>query len=1413
LPAVSRLFLSHSSKNDDWAIALRDWLVRERWSAEADIFLDLDPDRGIVAGEKWRNALEEAATRCEAVLFLVSEAWLASKWCWDEFQLAKERNKKLFALLIENVPLQTLPNGLTAEWQVVPLLGEPSERFVAVHPHTQQQFPVHIAKSGLARLKRGLEKAGLRAETFELQPDPAGPFGWRAVYRGLEALEPQDAAVFFGRDADIVRGIDALRGLASRKSSRLLVILGASGAGKSSYLRGGLWPRLLRDDSQWVPMRAIRSGRGGAVEGNEGLLAALEDVHTRFALQTTRAALRESVATPEAFVRLLQNLRQAAARRAHLDQEPFPLPVLCLDQGEEMFAADAGAESASFLGLSRAAIDSGEALLLVTIRSDAYSLMQSAPAFADVDQVPLSLGPVPQGEIGRVIREPAEALRRKAGPKAPTFDPAVVEQLQQEIAGEPDALPILAFVLQRLMREHTGLAVIGLAELEQTGGVAAAIEREAEAALADAGYGRERATQREVLRRLFIPRLARIDRESKAPQRRVALQRDLPSELAPLARALTERRLLVVRAARESGRDTVDGATLEVAHEAMLRHWSTLADLLTEDRDALLLLDGVLTAATDWEKAEHTRKADFLAHRGSRLFDAQAIGTRGLDWEREIGHARGYLAACQARETAEREEREAALEREKWRLAEIAAAQADTARIQRRARWIIAAMIVLVAMGLGVVGWQFNVNQEQKEGLSRERLRAELEQQERHRAERANETARINLLSGLAAAERLQRRLDSGLRLAAHAAVLSLRGRQDPAVQAIARTELATAIGQLNWRTMLSGHQESVLSARFDPSGQTVLTASGDGTARIWRALSGEHLITFVGHSAGVISAAFNHDGKRVVTSSLDKTVRIWNAETGEMIQKLETQDTDIFGISFSSDGRRIIGAGKMTARIWDVMTGGLVREFLGREPVTHAVFSPDGSHVVTLEAFAARIWDAETGEEIREIRAPEGVMSFAVLSPDGKHLLTVQDSFARIWDIATGEQIRELDGRDFSAGLAAYSPDGTKIVTASDDAARIWEAETGDLITILRGHGAKLTSAAFSPDGSHIVTSSHDDTARIWDIVTSRKVGELRGHDQALRAVEFVRDGSRIITASLDGTARIWDAVAGKEIRRLQARSEVNFAAFSPDGKLVVTAEAKAARLWNAETGTEMLELLQGYSRAVRSASFSPDGRRVATAEDNSAYIWNTANGRKVLELQANNPVYSVAFSADGTRILTADGETARIWDAATGRQLSAFEVQSRFAIFDPEGSRIVTDASIWDASTGKEIVTLNRGRRARTASFSPDGTRIATASHDGATQIRDAITGREITLLRGHKWGVYAVAFSPDGSRLLTAGGDSSAGIWDVHFAAKSTQALVADVCTKYLLGSTRLTRDEMRLAGYRDDDNQIDVCAGRQ
>jgi signal transduction histidine kinase len=112
---MSRIFLSHSSKDNFEAIALRDWLASEGWK---DVFLDLDPERGIAAGQRWERALHDAASRCEAVIFLVSANWLGSGWCTKEYALARGLSKKLFAALTDpTLTIGSLPQELTGVWR------------------------------------------------------------------------------------------------------------------------------------------------------------------------------------------------------------------------------------------------------------------------------------------------------------------------------------------------------------------------------------------------------------------------------------------------------------------------------------------------------------------------------------------------------------------------------------------------------------------------------------------------------------------------------------------------------------------------------------------------------------------------------------------------------------------------------------------------------------------------------------------------------------------------------------------------------------------------------------------------------------------------------------------------------------------------------------------------------------------------------------------------------------------------------------------------------------------------------------------------------------------------------------------------------------------------------------------------
>ena len=538
---MSRIFLSHSSTNDAEAVALRDWLADNGWKDE--VFLDLDPQRGIAAGERWERALHEAASRCEAVLFLVSKAWLASVWCRKELNLAHALNKRLLGVLIEDLPAGELPEDLIGTWQIVRLAaGRDHLVLRAVLPITHEEAHVHFSAEGLQRLKHGLEEAGLDAKYFSWPP-PSDPN--RPPYRGLRPLEAEDAGIFFGRGGPIVEALDRLRGLRDTAPPRLLVILGASGAGKSSFLRAGLFPRLKRDDRNFLPLPVIRPERA-AISGETGLLAALEGAFAAARIPIPRADLRAVVQAGAIKLKpLLQALAEKATPKA-LDADAKPKPpalILSIDQAEELFLAEAQDEAQPFLALLRDLLieDAPAVIAVCTIRSDNYERLQLAPELEGVRQDTLSLPPMPKGSYAEVIKGPARRL--EGTERALEIEDALVDALLADIeaGGAKDALPLLAFTLERLYGEYHAGGTLKLPHYDALGrvkgSIEAAVERALQAADADPAIPRDRAARLALLRRGLIPWLAGIDPDTGAPRRRVARSVGNPNRSAPAGSA------------------------------------------------------------------------------------------------------------------------------------------------------------------------------------------------------------------------------------------------------------------------------------------------------------------------------------------------------------------------------------------------------------------------------------------------------------------------------------------------------------------------------------------------------------------------------------------------------------------------------------------------------------------------------------------------------------------------------------------------------------------------------------------------------------------------------------------------------------------------------------------------------------
>ena len=642
---MGKIFISHSSANNAEALAIHDWLGEHGWG---DVFLDLDPRRGLVAGDRWQAALKAAAEQCELILILISPDWAKSRWCLAEFLLAKQMNKQILGIVVKATPLADLPVELTAEWQLVDLSApDPGWSVTISPPRYEPETTVNFSGTGLARLAAGLQKAGLDATNFNWPPD-SDPN--RAPYRGLLPLDADDAGIFYGRDGAIILTLDALRGLQAAAPPRMMTILGASGSGKSSFLRAGLLPRLGRDSRHFAVLPIIRPERA-ALTGEHGLAAMLEAALRARNITRNRADIRNAATSGAAAIRPL--LRELVAPLDSGDGAAAAPPtlVVAIDQAEELLSAD-NAEAGPFLALlaDLAKSDDPAILVIFTVRSDSFEQLQSRPELAGTQPHHLvDLPPVPAGSYGDIIRGPAR--RMSAAGRKLVVEETLVDALLADIerGGTKDALPLLAFTLERLYRDYGADGDLQLAEYEKLGRIRGAIEAAVEQALAaadsNAAIPRDRAARLALLRRGLIPWLAGIDPETGTPRRRVARLSEVPTEARPLIELMVEQRLLATDIDKATSERTI-----EPAHEALLRQWGALDGWLLEDSADLATVEALRRAATEWEA--NARGPEYLVHKGARLGAAEQAAASEKFTAYLSSVDRAYLAAARDSEVA-----------------------------------------------------------------------------------------------------------------------------------------------------------------------------------------------------------------------------------------------------------------------------------------------------------------------------------------------------------------------------------------------------------------------------------------------------------------------------------------------------------------------------------------------------------------------------------------------------------------------------------------------------------------------------------------------------------------------------------------------------------------------------------------
>lgn len=559
---MSVIFISHSSRDNAIAEALKTWLEANGYTS---LFLDFDPSEGIPAGKDWEKELYRKLRVCRALVVICRSHSLRSCWCFAEIAFARSEGKPIFPIRVDAVKL---PPQL-ADVQVIDLHAGDKEW--------------HL------RMSRGLSRAGL---------DPRAIHSWdpqRSPFPGLSSFEERDAATYFGRETLIWEGLDRMRAMRVHRGPSMLLILGISGSGKSSLLRAGLLPRLRKNQMDWCVLSAFRPAPDPLTGLALSLSEAFKGSHTDDDLtRHSPACLRQTLATATDTVTTLRDL--LADLRRSLDREEATV-VMPIDQLEELLVGDAPSDpsNGAFLLILRGLLQgaAGPVLLVTTLRSDLLGLLQARPELDGLSFEQLLMSPMGPEGYAQAIEGPAAlaGLRLESG-------------LTQRIVadtGTDDALPLLAFTLQQLWERYGREdGVLTIDDYQKgLGGLAGAVQREADsalraAALDEPGMGR--------LHRAFLE-MARIDDHGRVV-RRPAQWTSIPPDLRPVLERFVKARLLVE--GREEG-------SVEVAHEALLRHWSVLANWLAEDQDFMLWRRRLEAALEEFQRTGEPLGAASLA--------------------------------------------------------------------------------------------------------------------------------------------------------------------------------------------------------------------------------------------------------------------------------------------------------------------------------------------------------------------------------------------------------------------------------------------------------------------------------------------------------------------------------------------------------------------------------------------------------------------------------------------------------------------------------------------------------------------------------------------------------------------------------------------------------------------------------
>ncbi|WP_328749072.1 AAA family ATPase [Streptomyces sp. NBC_00285] len=1192
-------------------------------------------------------------------------------------------------------------------------------------------------------------------------PAPAGV----CPYRGLASYRREDARWFFGRERSAEALVKLLRSASESGSGGLVMLVGASGAGKSSLLNAGL-------------VTALEEGAllGDAEDGGRTILQLVPGADPVTEL-TRRIPELEAVLSgadsemtdrPPEFA---SAVREAVASWDRRGAAAAP-PVVIVDQFEEAFTlcADETARRTFVRLLHAACTPEGPdapapALVLLGVRADFYERCLNHPELADALQHRhMVLGPLTGGELREAVTGPARAVGLE-------LEPGLAELIVREVSadgprGAHDAgvLPLLSHaLLSTWQRRKAGR--LTLSGYRAAGGIQGAVAATAERAWTGLDPAARTAA------RLLLLRLVRLGEDTQATRRRgtrrqLAAESTDPGKTEESLEALVRARLV-----------TLDADTVEITHEALLTAWPRLREWIDEDRSDHLLRQRIEEDGRSWEGSHRDSS---LLYRGSRLEQART-------WAKSAGDT--FLTRS---------------------AVEFLAA---SVRLRRRtvliARGAVSALVVLamVAVGSAVVAWQ------QRNDAVFEQVVAEAD---RVQYTDPSLSARIDLVAhGLRPDdEGTNTRLISivnaplATSLTGHTGAVYLTSfSPDGKLLATASYDRTVRLWDVSDRAHpralgkpLAAGTSWVSSAVFSPDGKTLASAGDDGTIRRWDITDPRRPkplgAPLAGHRGTIYLIAFSPDGRTLASAGEDRTVRLWNMrDAKEPSRALTGAGAAVRSVAWSPDGHTLAAGGDDdTVRLWDttdrLRPTAYDRVLTGHTGLVHSVaFSPDGTMLASGSADdSVRLWDVSDPADPSPVGSPltghTGPVWSVAFSPRGGMLAAASaDSTASLWNVSdpeypsqVGEPLAGSSGEMYALG---FSPDGRTLATGSGDSkVRLWSIPTSDMVG---GNGA------FRPDGKVLSTAARDGRIRLWDVRDPGRPVALSKPflpgDTGQRAQVFSPDGHTLAVTTGAQSVRLWnvtdpahptpyDSLIGLRTRFMGPDA----LAYSPDGKTLATAYTdRTLQLWDVADPAHPRPLgapLTGHKGYINALVFSPDGTTLASGSaDGTIRLWKLGAARPPTPLGTpltghTGPVNVLAYSPDGTTLASgSDDDTVRLWDVS-----------------DPARAR-----QSGAALTGhtEAVVSLTYRR---------DGRTLASGGNDNTVRlwdVSDPAEARRIgqSMSPNAKTGNF-LSFSPNSRMLGVSSGSDTIRLWDLdvddaisHICATTGNVLTREEWEKYL------------------------------